>query len=251
MKSSLDTAPASAQFVLEAIRDSHRHQCAFDPEADSSADLSFETSVAEWRDACDLVRTEKLGAALNEIWQIEVSAAAWRAVLEPPKQRTLRDVCELVAAHATRRVIQPAGTFGVSCEAAGAFLAVRSLLLKAGVHDGAIRPSQPIAEIARLHPDVFLGEISRLAPGKLPTVTIHSPLHDAALWTSILGFVVALASAKFYPVLALAALAMALLAVVATRILSKYPPRSVQFGGIITFRDLAETIAGELASRPS
>jgi hypothetical protein len=251
MKNSLDSTPASAQFVLDVIRDSHRHQCAFDPEADPSADLSFGTSVAEWRDSCDLLRTDKLGAALNEIWDIEISAAAWREVLEPPKQRTLRDVCDLVAAHATRTVVQPAGSFGVSCEAAGAFLAVRELLLRAGVQDGAILPSQPIAEIARRHPDVFFGPISRLAPGRLPTVTIRSPLHDAAIWTAGLGLVVALASAKFYPFLALAALAAVLLAVVATWIISKYPPRAVQFGGIITFRDLAETIADEHGPAPA
>jgi hypothetical protein len=238
------TGSASPEFVLEVIRDNHRHQCAFDPEADPSAELTFDTSVADWRDACDLVRTERLGAALNEMWEIEVPASAWRAVLEPPKQRTLRDVCDLVAAHATRTVIQPAGSFGVSCEAAGAFLAVRALLLRAGVQDGAIRPSQPIAEIARRHPEIFFGPISRLAPGSLPTVTIRSPLHQAAVWTAILGFVVALASATLYPVLALAALAMVLLAVIATWILSWYPPRAVQFGGIVTFRDLAETIGG-------
>lgn len=76
-------------------------------------------------------------------------------------------------------------------------------------------------------------------------MTIRSPLHDAAIWAAVLGFVVAVASAKFYPFLALAALAGVLLAVVATWIISKYPPRAVRFGGIITFRDLAETIADE------
>lgn len=244
----MTTGSASPEFVLEAIRDNHRHQCAFDPEADPSAELSFETSVAEWRDACDLVRTEKLGVALNEMWGIEVPAPAWREVLEPPKQRTLRDVCDLVAAHATMTVIQPAGSFGVQCRAAGAFLAIRALLLKAGIQDGAIRPSQPIAEIARLHPEIFLGPISRLAPGRLPTVTIRSPMHQAAVWTAISGFVVALVSAKFYPILTLAALGMVLLAVIATGIVSMYPPRAVQFGEIVTFRDLAETLAREGAA---
>jgi hypothetical protein len=242
----MTTGPASPEFVLEVIRDNHRHQCAFDPEADPSAELSFDTSIAEWHDACDLVRAERLGAALNEMWEIEVPADAWRAVLEPPKHKTLRDVCDLVAAHATRTMIQPAGAFGVSCKAAGAFLAVRALLLKAGVQDGAIRPSQPIAEIARRHPEVFLGPISRLAPGRLPTVTIRSPWHRAAAWTAMIGFVVALASANFYPVVALPALAMFLLGVVAMWIVSMYPPRAVQFGGIVTFRDLAETIAREV-----
>jgi hypothetical protein len=68
---------ASPEFVLEVIRDTHRHQCAFDPEADSSATLSFETTVAAWRDACDLVSTDALGAALNEVWGITVTPPQW------------------------------------------------------------------------------------------------------------------------------------------------------------------------------
>ena len=59
-------APATPEFVLEVVRDSHRQQCAYDPEADPSAQLSFDTTVAQWRDACDLVGTKGLGVALDE-----------------------------------------------------------------------------------------------------------------------------------------------------------------------------------------
>lgn len=253
MHTSVETVAASPEFILETIRDSHRHQSAFDPEADPSAELCFETSVAEWRDVCDLVRTEKLGEALNEIWSIDVSPAAWRAVLEPPRRRTLRDVCDLISAHAKRAIIQPAGAFGGSCKAAGAFLAVRALLLNAGAQERAIRPSQPIAEVARQHPGIFIVPISRLAPGRLPTVAIRDSLYDAAVGTTVLGLIVALAAVSFYPILALAAFAVSALAEVATWALSRRPPRAVQFGQIVTFRDLAETMVGEapLKSRPA
>jgi hypothetical protein len=245
MRTSIETVAASPESILEVIRDSHRHQSAFDPEADPSADLCFETSVAEWSDACDLVRTEKLGEALNEIWNIDVSPAAWRAVLEPSRKRTLRNVCDLISVHAKRAVIEPAGAFGSSCRSAGAFLAVRALLLKAGAQEDSIRPSQPIAEVARRHPEIFLGPISRLAPGRLPTVAIRSPLSDAAVAAAVLGLIVALATVSFSVALALAALAVVALATVAMWALSRRPPRTVQFGRIMTFRDLAETMAGE------
>jgi hypothetical protein len=63
----------------------------------------------------------------------------------------------------------------------------------------------------------------------------------------MLGFVVTLASGWFNPTVALAGLATVLLAVGALWILSTYPPRAIQFGGIVTFRDLAETIVGKRA----
>lgn len=245
MRNAVDISPASAQFVLDAIRDSHRHQCAFDPEADDTVELTFETTVADWRNACDLLDTERLGTALNEIWDIAISAAAWREVLEPPKQRTVHDVCELIAAHANRAVIRRAGSFGASCEAAGAFLAIRALLVRAGVQGSAIRPSLPIAEIARQHGEVFVGPISQLAPGRLPTITIDAPLDGVAAWIGVVSFVVGLASAEFFPLVSLAATAMFLMAMVAMRILARHPPRAVRFGGVVTFRDLARTMAVE------
>jgi hypothetical protein len=76
-------------------------------------------------------------------------------------------------------------------------------------------------------------------------VVIRTPLHDAAVWTIILAFIVALATVSLYPTLALGAFAVGVLAGVAARTLSRRPPRAVQFGQIITFRDLAETLAGE------
>jgi hypothetical protein len=210
--------------------------------------LSFETTVAEWRDACDLIRTDGLGAALNEMWQISVPLETWQSVLEPAKRRTLREVCDAIASCATQPVIRPEGALGSSCAEAGAFLAVRTILLRAGAEPALIRPSLPIAEIARRHPEVFLGAISRLAPGRLPQVTIRSPLHHrVAVWAIMFGLVAALAAAKAYPLVALGALSVVVLATVAIWALSRVPPREVRFGGVVTFRHLAEAIAREPA----
>ena len=94
--------PATPAYILAVIQDAHRQQCQYDPEADPEAVLTPETTVAEWRDACDLVGWRKLGLACNQEWGIEVSKNEWREILEPADRKRLSDVCRLIAEHARR-----------------------------------------------------------------------------------------------------------------------------------------------------
>jgi hypothetical protein len=254
MDAAIEAVPASSDYVLEVLRDSHRHQCNYDPEADPSVELSFQTSVAEWRNACDLVGTKKLAEALNEAWGLAIGPAEWEAVLEPAKTRTLRDVCGLIASHAQRTTVLSAGHFGASSKSAGAFLAIRSLLVRAGADPSAIRPSLPIAEVVRRFPQVFLGPISRLAPGRLPTVVIKTPAYNAALVTfglAVMGLIgLSLARwfgfADLYPTVAAALAIVAALGYLGTWIAARsVGPSEVRFGTIRTFRDLSEAIAAD------
>jgi hypothetical protein len=242
IKHQREIGPVTPEFVLDVIRDSHRHQCAFDPEADPEAELSFESSVAEWRDACDLVKTRALGAALNDIWDLAIPPVAWVETLEPPKARTLRQVCELIARHAGRTVIRPAGALGASCVAAGAFLAIRALLLRAGADPLLIRPSTPLAEVACRFPDVFINDISRLAPGRLPTVAFREPLaHRLSLAGVGISFLLLLASQFYYPLLWFA-IGLGVISFGAMSVTARLRPVEVRFGAIRTFGELAEVI---------
>jgi len=239
-------APASSEFVLEVVRDSHRQQCAYDPEADPAAQLTFETSVAEWRDACDLVGTKGLGVALNEIWDIAIPPHALEAALDPPKARTLRDICELIASQAQRTLVLNAGHFGASSRSAGAFLAIRSLLLRAGADPASIRPSARIADAARRYPHVFLGPISRLAPGRLPSITVRTPIYSVAVAMFVVGLIGAPAFARSFPSVAFASALVAGLGLAGTWIAARFmKPAEVRFGSIVTFRNLATAIADD------
>lgn len=240
------TVAASPEFVLDVLRDNHRQQCAFDPEAEPDVQLTFDTTVAEWRNACDLVGAKGLGEALNEIWELTIPPEEWQAVLEPPKSRTLRAVCELISSQAQRTSVLKAGYLGASCRSAAVFLTVRSLLIRAGVDAAAVRPSAPIADAAKNHPDAFLGPISRLAPGKLPTVAVRTPIYSAALTMCVVGAVGAFAFAGRYPSVAFASALVAGLGVAGTWIAARFTkPAEVRFGTIVTFRDLATVIAGD------
>lgn len=235
--------PATADYVLDAIRDSHRQQCRFDPEADPDAVLTFETTVADWRLACDLLDWRALGRALDGEWALGRSDAQWRSVLDPPEDLTLRDVCEFIASGALRPSIEPLRILGAACFPAGAFLAIRAILRERGADVSSLTPSTPIDEFARRYPGVFLGPISRLAPNALPPVRVSAPWYDLSLMGLALGLLVACAGLFISPLTAAGGVLLALVSWAGARNASRHPPSRVEFGDLRTFRDLAVAVA--------
>lgn len=232
--------PATAEYVLAVLRDQHRRLFEED-----RFDLTFESTVADWRDAWDLVGWRDLGHAWNHCLSIDCSDAEWKQVLEPAGKKRLAGVCELIARHTTRPRIRPAGFLGATCVTAGAFLAIRSLLRQAGANADAIAPSTPLALHARRHSEVFLGPISRLAPGALPAVRIKTPVYDAAFWLRIAGGLSMVAgSFADWPFVTIGGCLVFVLAWAAGGIAARWVlPASVEFPGLETFRDLARVIA--------
>ena len=93
--------------------------------------LSRASTIPEWREACDLLPWRELATAYNQLFQIECSPPEWKAVLVPAKERTLGDVCELLACHARIPRVREVNIFGAECLHAGAFLTIRALLQEA------------------------------------------------------------------------------------------------------------------------
>ena len=244
--------PATPEYVLAVIRDMHWQQCQYDPEADPSSVLSFDTTVAEWRDACDLLGWRKLGPAYNQLWGIFCSDAEWRAVLEPARQRRLADVCRLIASRAVRPLIRPSRLSGTGCVPAGAFLTIRSLLHEAGAPAAEIAPSTRLGPYTRRFAGVFLGPISRVAPGVLPPVRIRTPVYEAAilgLWVAGVSLVVGACTGVNLLTVAggvLFASSYALHWYAAKCLL----PASVEFGELQTFRELAIVVSEASTAEP-
>jgi hypothetical protein len=103
---------------------------------------------------------------------------------------------------------------------------------------------------------VFLGPISRLAPGRLPTVVIRTPAYNATMATFSLGLVglFSLSLARWfgfsgwYPTLAATFATVAGVGYLGTWIAARLiGPADVRFGTVVTFRDLAEVISAERA----
>lgn len=238
--------PASPEYVLAVLRDDHRQQCQYDPEAEPEISLSFDSTIADWRHACDLVPWRRLGRALNDRWDIRIPDRVWREVLEPANEKTLEGVCRLIATYARRPVIRPARMCGAECETAGAFLTIRSLLHECGVCAEHIRPSTPLASYARRYTGVFLGPVARLAPGAVPLINVHAPLYDAIMWGIPVGFVFVVAGLipTLRPLASLGVMLWFLSCLSAWIAVLFIPPKKVTFGEVETFGDLARVIVG-------
>jgi len=237
--------PATPEYVLAVLRDNHRQQCEYDWEADRNAKLSFDSTIAEWREACDLVEWKGLGRAMNQEWEIECSDFEWATVLEPDERLPLLGVCELIAHRAPRRRIRSARFFGGDCHSAGAFLTVRSILANAGADAEHIKPSTPLAPYTRRYGILFLGPISRLAPGALPLVHVWHPVYDASMWSIVASFLVVLlgwcCNSHWLAILGfLACLLSYGLVWASSRWLL---PLRITFGELKTFRDMACALA--------
>lgn len=236
-------APCTPDYVLEVIRDSYRHQVQYDPEAEPGVNLAFDSTVADWRCACDLLVCKPLGRALGSEWGFHATDEAWRQVLEPPKQRRLIDVCAFIASQVVRPVARPSKLLGSLCQSGGTFFAVREALRVAGAKVEGLRPSSPLQPLLSKYPGVFLGPVSRLAPNRLPPVKLVSRRRSFFAMT-FLGFFVAIFALGYlgHPFLLLLSACLAL----ASFGLFVSSPIRFELPGVETFRDLVERLAGDV-----
>jgi len=244
---------ATAEYVLAVIRDEHRQAAQVDPEVDPEVDLSFDTTVEKWQEACDLVEWSKLGHAYNECWKMHCTDDEWRSVLVPASEKRLAGVCQLIASCASRETVRPTSILGTTCDAAGAFLTIRSMLHQAGACADDITPSASLFPFTRLYSRVFLQEISRLAPGALPLVKIRTPVYGAGMWGMLVGWVCFLVglcgsifSAKMIPTAAVGGVLFLISYGTVSFAARHVLPASAKFGDLKKFRDLSRAIGGAL-----
>lgn len=249
---------ATPDEVLAIFQDEYRHTVELDPEAEPGYEISFELSIADWRQTCDLVRWKRLGRALNTQFKIDVPDAAWYAALEPEETRSLGGVCELIASRALLPAVQPVRIMGAACTAAGAFLTLRSLLRERGIPVTGIRPSSELEPHLRVNLSEVLWEVVGLAPGAVPTPKVHKhPLHNFFVPLFLLSFallilsgVVALTGWLFPPLVqwippfvGSAVVGLIWCSIIGAILTSRLPIRAVEWGGLRTFRDLAVAMA--------
>ncbi len=242
----LKPSKLTATDVLEIFRDMHRHDCSWDPEADPDIDLTFNSTIQEWRWACDLVGWKRLALAWNNYFKVEIPLSAWKAVLTPPKKRKLREVCDLIASHATVESVRVPALLGRECGPAGVLFAVRELLARDGADVENLRPSTLLSTYTKDHWGAIAGPISQLAPGRLPAIEISHPGYGFA-GTGFLCtffFVAMLAAGNGDPLLWIPIfLGTIVFWLIAGHIARHSNPASVTFGDLKTIRDLCMVLA--------
>ncbi len=243
----LTKSKPTATDILAVLRDDHRHQCECDPEADPDIDLSFDSTIQDWRYACDLVEWKPLAIALNEHWKIDVPLSTWKPLLNPPKKQRLEGVCKLIAEHAAIETVVVPSIFGRRCVPAGVFFAVREILEREDADVRGFRPSSQLSSYSTDHFRAFAGPISHLAPGLLPAIKIDHPAYDrasCALIFCLFGLLVSLFLFKWAPFLWVAFLFGFGLCWLWTWYAARHTkPASVTFADWKTIRDVCTTLA--------
>jgi hypothetical protein len=166
----IECVPATPEYILACIREEWRQSMLLDGEESDDVERqlpTFASTVHKWRETLDLVGWRPLGRALNEDWGTQFTKRQWFSVLMPAREKTLRGVCELLATQACRRLVPPAKMLGRECPSAGVFLAIRAFLVQAGAPPD-LRPSTPLEPFLHKWPEVFLQQVSHLAPGGVP-----------------------------------------------------------------------------------
>jgi hypothetical protein len=192
----LSFRPMTPEDVLSVFRDEHRHVARHDPETDPDFDPRFDATVRDWRDACDLLPVRELWPALNKKFGVDIGESEWLSVLLPMRDKTLGGVCQLISRYAQIPVVEPLRIFGTNCKSAGAFLAIRTLLVREGVPIESVSPSRALGEFAREDGDNYsrlLSVMALLAPGVLPVPDIQDAyphLNRSMGWLLLVGFVV-------------------------------------------------------------
>lgn len=229
-----------------------RAQHAFARELDLALpdiELTTKTTVRAWRDAMDLLAGWTLGAALNEYFNIVCTPGEWEAVLEPARERRLADVCALIASRAEVPVIEAAEVLGVRCAKAGAFLAVREMLRRAGANVSELRPSSLLTQYSRDYWPRLYNDLTRTSPALVGRMVLVSRSDAAHFLAGLLLFAGALIFGALIAVKPLVGVAGTLgsliLFVWVWRNSEKRQrvPRCVDFKGMATFRDLCALIA--------
>jgi len=208
------------------------------PVVDAMIDLDYDS----WRD---------FATALEWLFDIRPGVKVWRQILTPVGTRTLGEVTEYIARHASRLTLRRACLAGAECLTAGAFLALRAELIHARVPREWIAPSAPLDRVARRGIAPIVRLFARLAPGALPRPMYDSPVLRFLLRSFGLGLVI-LAEGWFLafpPQWTLAFCGYAAAMTVAAALIARRFPSRVHLGDLTTFRDLARRLAAGVIVR--
>lgn len=255
--------PATPEYVLNVILDRQLREWL--DESDSyfnRTELMFNSRID------DLVEVEAgvfwdfddIVFEIYDWFEMDCSESEWWCLIRDINLRTIGDLCNIIAAHATVPTIQLTTFCGTSCRPASAFLTIRSILDDAGGDTTLIGPSTPLHEFTRKHLETFLGPISRLASGKLPEVIIDDGGYhklklrrDLCLISTVVSSFLAkiFSESQICLLLFVSMLFLCLVSYLRVDFASKNKCISAQFGDLRTFRDLSELIAKHASVSPA
>jgi hypothetical protein len=151
--------------VLNIFIEQHRLCSPLDPEADPNAELSFDSTIDDWRDANDLIGWHSLSRFLNDEFNILVPEEEWKLVLTPSSDRTLNDVCQLISRYSTQQDIKPIKLLGQECLSSAVFRTLNKYLQRRGIDVSDLRPSTSTTPYFEKHFSQMLEQTTIISNG--------------------------------------------------------------------------------------
>ena len=188
----------TAEEVFFIFKEEHRICSHFDPEADPTVVLTMDSSIEDWRYSMDLLKWEKLSQYLNEEFEIQPNKEEWVEALCPVKEKTMRNVCELISYHARLEVIKPIKLFGKQCLSASLFRSIEKNLSKRGVDTSNLKPSSKIEPFLKSNFGEFIEQINKNFTGVIPEIKMGKTKLDKLNGYSWLLFMITLIASFFW-----------------------------------------------------
>lgn len=242
----LPTRPATSEDVIDILRADYRFRAAVDPEVDDGEVLERATTLADWRITCDLVASRRLGPLFEMLFDLKLAPSEIERAMQPEDKRSLGDLADWLAPRVALPRVEAFSIAGTKDHGVGAFVALRSLLARAGISVREIRPSTMLSALGREHLVALTAAAMKLAPAALPDPIIEPHPASRAVGASALGGIgfTLLGAIAGVPVITSLGLGTLVLSLVGMGYVARKPPHSVSFGpDVRTVGDLARVIA--------
>jgi hypothetical protein len=162
--------------ILQIIHANYRQQQQYDDIVLKDQEFTFDTTIADWQDICDLVGTSELWNYLNYYFRLNLDKQSWMTVLEPEDTKTLGNLCNFISSHADKEMIKPIKLFGSNCETAAIFKSLTAKLKDRGVDISDIRPSSQLEPLVKKYKSILIEEINQIDP------TVLQPVNYKTNW---------------------------------------------------------------------
>ncbi len=228
--------------ILAIFQANYLQQQELDPEVDPGEELTFDTTVAEWINICDLFEPRQLGEYFNYFFELNISIENWSSILLPGNIRSLKELCDFIALNAIKPLIKPVKLFGSECESAAIFRYLIERFKEKGIEVKDIKTSSLLEPFAKTNLGILIEEVNKVNSSTLPPVVYKSNYlyHFGGIFFAVVFLLII--TSIWFSNLVWVALSSICIGVLCCWIGSKYKPSQASFNEIVTFRDLITKI---------
>lgn len=153
--------------IFQILISEYQFLIEFDPVVIKGMDFDLESSIFEWKDACDLVDSKTLAKIYHKKFRIDRPTSELENIFLDENNRTVFDFCEYISKHAKRENIKPIKLLGQNCQTASIFRTLKQNLTKKGVDTTQLKPSSEINPFFLKYGGILIDEVNRIAPGTM------------------------------------------------------------------------------------